>query len=158
MLIENNFFLSNSGANSVATRKHPVQPKRAGPDHPRPHSQAAAATPSSPPSIRPPATPSARIYGNAAYRPAHSQPDNYAPCDTRAIYSHNIWRGATCSPTDLNADPLFISLTDLHLRRGSPAIDRGDASRFPKRDIDGSRRPDGRTPIRRRRRASEGVS
>ena len=147
VLIENNFFLSNSGASSEPLGN--IQYNRSEPGLIIRYNSFAGsggysvfATLDS----RPPATPSARIYGNAAYRPAHSQPDNYAPCDTRAIYSHNIWRGATCSPTDLNADPLFISLTDLHLRRGSPAIDRGDASRFPRRDIDGSRRPDGRTP------------
>lgn len=96
--------------------------------------------------FHPPATPSARIYGNAAYQPGHSQPDRYGPCDRLAVYSHNVWRGASCSPTDLNADPRFVSLTNLHLRPGSPAIDRGDAARFPRKDIDGNRRPVGRAP------------
>ena len=95
---------------------------------------------------RRPVTPSARIYGNAAYRPGHSQPDNYGPCDRLAVYSHNVWRGASCSPTDVNADPRFVSLTNLHLRAGSPAIDRGDKARFPRKDIDGHRRPFGRAP------------
>ena len=95
---------------------------------------------------RAPATPSARIYGNAAHQPGHSQPDRYGPCDRLAFYSHNVWRGASCSPTDVNADPRFVSLTNLHLRPGSPAIDRGDAARFPRKDIDGNRRPVGRAP------------
>ena len=95
---------------------------------------------------RRPVTPSARIYGNAAYQPGHSQPDNYGPCDRLAVYSRNVWRGASCSPTDVNADPRFVSLTNLHLRSGSPAIDRGDKARFPRKDIDGNRRPFGRAP------------
>jgi Protein of unknown function (DUF1565) len=96
--------------------------------------------------FHPPVTPGARIYGNAGYRPGHSQEDNYGPCDRLAVYSHNVWRGAKCSATDVNADPRFVSLTNLHLRSGSPAIDRGDAARFPRRDIDGNRRPSGRAP------------
>jgi hypothetical protein len=95
---------------------------------------------------RAPASPSARIYGNASYQPGHSQQDNYGPCDRLAVYSHNVWRGASCSRTDVNADPRFVSLANLHLRRGSPAIDRGDAARFPRGDIDGNRRPLGRAP------------
>jgi hypothetical protein len=35
---------------------------------------------------------------------------------------------------------------DLHLARGSAAIDRGDPSAYPRRDIDGQRRPGGRAP------------
>jgi chitodextrinase len=95
---------------------------------------------------RPALTPSARIYGNVSNSPGHSQPDGYGPCDKLAVYHHNVWRGASCSPTDLNADPKLVSLTDLHVQAGSPAIDRGDPADYPAVDIDGDVRPAGGAP------------
>jgi hypothetical protein len=78
-----------------------------------------------------------QIYGNAADAPGHSQPDNYAPCDSSATYHNNVWNGASCSYSDMNADPLFVSSTNLHLQPGSPGIGWGDAGNFPPTDIDG---------------------
>ena len=79
------------------------------------------------------------IVGNLSHWPGHSQPDGYGPCDSRAVYSYNVWRGASCSSTDRNvADIGVVSLaTDLHLAAGSPAIGRGDPSNYPTVDIDG---------------------
>jgi hypothetical protein len=87
-----------------------------------------------------------QIYGNAANAPGHSQPDSYGPCDSSATYHHNIWKGASCSSTDINGDPKFVSVSDLHLQASSPAIDRADASNYPATDIDGAPRPLGAGP------------
>ena len=154
VLIENNFFLSNSGASSerLSETSSTTEASRAWIIRYNSFAGQRRLLHLRHPDSRPPATPSARIYGNAAYRPAHSTTRQLRPLrDTRAIYSHNIWRpSATCSPTDLNADPLFISLTDLHLQAGSPAIDRGHSTDYPAVDIDGRARPIGLGPGRGR--------
>jgi hypothetical protein len=150
VIIENNFFLGNTRASSEPLGN--IQYNRSEPGLVIRYNSFVGSGDSRKYSIiatfdsRPPTSPSARIYGNAAYQPGHSQPDRYGPCDRLAVYSHNVWRGASCSPTDVNADPRFFSSTNLHLRRGSPAIDRGDAARFPRKDIDGNKRPFGRAP------------
>jgi hypothetical protein len=147
VIIENNFFLSNRRASSEPLGN--IQYSRSEPGLVIRYNSFAGSGGYSILATfdgRAPASPSARIYGNAAYQPGHSQPDRYGPCDRLAVYSHNVWRGAQCSPTDVNADPGFLSLTNLHLRRRSPAIDRGDSARFPRKDIDGNRRPVGRAP------------
>jgi hypothetical protein len=149
VLIENNFFLGNTHASSEPLGN--IQYNRSEPGLVIRYNSFVGSGDSSKYSVfatfdaRPPATPSAQIYGNASYKPGHSQEDNYGRCDRLAVYSHNVWRGASCSRTDVNADPRFVSLADLHLRAGSPAIDRGYA-RFPRLDIDGNRRPIGRAP------------
>jgi Protein of unknown function (DUF1565) len=150
VVIENNFFLGNTRASSEPLGN--IQYNRSEPGLVIRYNSFVGSGDSSKYSVfatfdsRPPVSPSARIYGNASYQPGHSQPDRYGPCDRMAVYSHNVWRGASCSPTDMNADPRFVNLANLHLRPGSPAIDRGDAARFPRRDIDGNRRPVGRAP------------
>jgi hypothetical protein len=150
VVIENNFFLGNAGASSEPLGN--IQYNRSEPGLVIRYNSFVGSGDSHKYSVfatfdaRKPATPSARIYGNAAYQPGHSQPDGYGHCDRLAVYSHNVWRGASCSRTDVNADPRFVSPTNLHLRRGSPAINRGDTGRFPMRDIDGDRRPVGRAP------------
>ncbi|HEY3184061.1 MAG TPA: choice-of-anchor Q domain-containing protein [Gaiellaceae bacterium] len=74
---------------------------------------------------------------------------NVAPadkCDSRVTYSHNVWLGRKCGPTDKSVSSLgFVdaSKLDLHLRPGSPAVGAGDPKNFPARDIDGQRRPAG---------------
>jgi chitodextrinase len=147
VVIENNFFLPNTGASSEPLGN--IQYNRSEPGLIIRYNSFAG---SSGYSIlatfdfHPPATPSAQIYGNAAYAPGHSQPDGYGPCDSLAVYRHNVWRGASCSSTDVNADPRFVSLTDLHLQAGSPAIDRGDPSAYPSVDFDGQTRPIGSAP------------
>jgi hypothetical protein len=81
-----------------------------------------------------------RMIGNAA--PA----DN---CDSRVVYSHNVWVGRKCGRTDKKVSDLgFVDpeKLNLHLRAGSPAIDAGDPKSFPPRDIDGQRRASGRLP------------
>ncbi len=150
VMIENNFFLGNNRASSEPLGN--IQYNRSEPGLVIRYNSFVGSGDSSKYSVfatfdsRPPASPSARIYGNAANQPGHSQPDRYGPCDRLAFYSHNVWRGASCSRTDVNADPRFVSRTNLHLRPGSPAIDHGDAARFPRRDIDGHKRPVGRAP------------
>ncbi len=64
-------------------------------------------------------------------------------------FSHNVFEGATCGPTDKNvADILFVnrSTLDLHLKLGSPAINAGDPSNYPATDFDGQARPLGGAP------------
>jgi hypothetical protein len=63
-------------------------------------------------------------------------------------YAYNVWRGAKCGRTDRRVRDLgFIRSTpgrfNLHLRRTSPAINHGGKSGYPRRDIDGQRRPRG---------------
>jgi chitodextrinase len=64
-------------------------------------------------------------------------------------FSHNVFQGTTCGPTDLDVDSLGFadqSSLDLHLLAGSPAIDAGDPASFPATDIDGDPRPAGGAP------------
>ena len=57
-------------------------------------------------------------------------------------WRYNVMQGGTCNTTDKNAAPGFIDPnSNLHLRRNSPAVNAGDPQRFPKRDIDGQKRP-----------------
>jgi hypothetical protein len=79
-------------------------------------------------------------------------------CVPEFVYHHNV--GTACGPTDLAASPHSNSSTarnqvrwyinapaaDLHLKPGARAIGRGDPEDFPPTDIDGQRRPIGRTP------------
>jgi hypothetical protein len=79
---------------------------------------------------------------------ANVAPASPQDCDPRVIYRYNVWHGAKCSVTDLNApsgfrDPFKL---DLRLKRTSRAIDRGDPRSFPRSDIEGQRRPRGRSP------------
>jgi chitodextrinase len=147
VVIENNFFFPNTGASSEPLGD--IQYNRSEPGLIIRYNSFAGSGGYSILAtfdFHPPATPSAQIYGNAAYAPGHSQPDGYGPCDSLAVYHHNVWRGASCSSTDLNADPRFVSLTDLHLQAGSPAIDRGDPRNYPASDFDGQTRPIGSAP------------
>jgi hypothetical protein len=65
----------------------------------------------------------------------------------RITWRHNILDGGTCGRTDLNASSGFVNpRTNLHLRGDAAAIDRGDRSANPARDIDGQRRPKHREP------------
>jgi hypothetical protein len=76
-------------------------------------------------------------------------------CDPRGTYSHNVFIGGPrCSPTDRSVANLaaagfvapFAREPNLHLRATSRAIDAGDPSDFPRRDIFGRHRPQGRAP------------
>src|SRR5204862_394492 len=75
------------------------------------------------------------IRNNSALMPFALQPDgswtnvrvvgNVAPsapwlCNTNAVYSHNVWAGAPCGPTDVNAPRGFADPAhfDLHLAPG----------------------------------------
>jgi hypothetical protein len=76
------------------------------------------------------------MYGNTG--------DGPSGC-SNATYSYNVWIDVKCSSTDVQADPMFLSSVvgpnyDLHLKAGSPAIGRGDASKFPSTDFDGQTR------------------
>ena len=62
-------------------------------------------------------------------------------------FLHNVLDGGKCSASDINARSGFVNPnTNLHLRSHAAAINRGDAKSYPKRDIDGSRRPKGGRP------------
>jgi hypothetical protein len=82
-----------------------------------------------------------RVVGNIA-------PISAANCETRILYSHNVWQGGVCSATDVNAPAGFrnASALDLHLVPGSAAIGRGDPASYPATDIDGQARPRGALP------------
>jgi hypothetical protein len=69
-------------------------------------------------------------------------------CDTRIAYAYNVFDGAVCSPTDLNAPPGFVDAAggDLHLLPDAAAVDHGDPASYPATDIDGDRRPLGAAP------------
>jgi len=78
-------------------------------------------------------------------------PMSQGNCYRRGVtYSHNVWKGAKCGSTDRRVVNLgFVNPSpknfDLHLRPTSPAINHGGRSAgFPRRDIDGQRRPKGR--------------
>jgi hypothetical protein len=63
------------------------------------------------------------------------------------VYRYNVLDGGTCNPTDRNAPSGFVDArSNLHLRRSAAAINRGDPKSYPKRDIEGQRRPKGRVP------------
>jgi hypothetical protein len=77
-------------------------------------------------------------------------------CVEGARYAHNVVQdaggGRRCSSTDrvvagatFKADQLGVDANG-HLQRGSRAIGAGDPKDFPTRDIDGDRRPLGKTP------------
>ena len=64
-------------------------------------------------------------------------------------FSHNVFRGIACGPTDRNVRNLgFVNpaTLNLHLRADSPAVNAGDPRWFPARDIDRQRRPVDRRP------------
>ncbi len=65
-------------------------------------------------------------------------------CDIQSRSAGNLGLGPSLfGPTNLNADPLFVSApTDLHLRSGSPCIGRGVADPANTTDRDGNPRPD----------------
>ena len=63
------------------------------------------------------------------------------------VFSHNVFQGVACGPTDKNVARLgFVNPArmNLHLLASSPAVNAGDPRDFPRRDIDGQRRPIGR--------------
>lgn len=63
------------------------------------------------------------------------------------VYRYNVLDGGTCDRTDVDAPSGFVDAKrDLHLRPDAAAIGRGDPRRFPRSDIDGSRRPKGGRP------------
>jgi hypothetical protein len=89
-----------------------------------------------------PAMTNVRVVNNVA-------PMGPTSCDTRIVYSHNVWSGATCGPTDVLAPDLgFVDalLGELHLLPTSLAVDAGDPASFPSDDIDGQHRPLGLAP------------
>ena len=62
-------------------------------------------------------------------------------------YRYNVIQGGTCGDTDINAPSGFIDPNgNLHLRRLAAAVNRGDPGSYPKRDIDGEKRPKGGRP------------
>jgi len=75
-------------------------------------------------------------------------PYGWSLCTAPSTFIRNVWRGGTCSSSDLNASNLgFVNEAtfNLHLAAGSPAINRGDPASSPSTDIDGQARPLGGT-------------
>jgi hypothetical protein len=64
-------------------------------------------------------------------------------CDGRIAYSYNVFQGATCGSTDINAPAGFRNpaALDLHLNPGAAAINRGNPGNYPTKDIDAQSRP-----------------
>jgi hypothetical protein len=85
---------------------------------------------------------------NGAKMIANVGPITAGLCESYVTYSHNVWNGAACGPTDLNAPSGFVnaSASDLRLQAGSAAINHGDPSVYPAVDIDGNARPLGGLP------------
>jgi hypothetical protein len=77
-------------------------------------------------------------------------PQSDANCGVGGItWAYNVWEGAKCGATDKNVGNVgFVNrgAMNLHLAPGSPAINAGDPSYFPSRDIDGQLRPFGGLP------------
>ena len=77
-------------------------------------------------------------------------PNSQANCDVGGItWGYNVWEGAKCAATDKNvANAGFVNrgAMNLHLAPGSPAINAGDPSFYPAKDIDGQARPSGGAP------------
>lgn len=74
-------------------------------------------------------------------------------CQTNVTFSHNVWSGTRCSPTDKTAPltDLFLGSTsgagfDLSLRAGAAAVNAGDPASFPTTDGRGTARPQGGVP------------
>jgi hypothetical protein len=70
-------------------------------------------------------------------------------CAPQGVYSHNVFRGGKCGPTDVNVPAMrFVDENgfDLHLAPNSEAIDNGDPASHPSHDIDGQARPKGPAP------------
>jgi hypothetical protein len=72
---------------------------------------------------------------------------NYLPfagCTAGATYSHNVFDGGKCSPTDVNVGSLdFVDPVgfDLRLKPGANAICRADPNSSPRLDYSGKARP-----------------
>jgi hypothetical protein len=77
---------------------------------------------------------------------ANVAPYHPRSCDRRIVYAYNVWQGARCGATDVSAPSRFRNpgALDFHLEKGSRAIGHGSPTSFPKRDIDGQKRPQGR--------------
>ncbi len=69
-------------------------------------------------------------------------------CLPGVSFSHNVFSGGKCGSTDRQANPGFISASsfNLDLAPGAAAIDAGDPSRYPGRDIHGTARYLGKGP------------
>jgi chitodextrinase len=69
--------------------------------------------------------------------------NNAAPINWR----YNVIQGGTCGPTDKNANTGYIDPNNnLHLVAGAAALNAGDPTTYPGRDIDGQNRPMGSAP------------
>ena len=76
---------------------------------------------------------------------------NVAPgfdgCGHRGVIAdYNVWTRGSCGPHDRRGSTGFVDPAhfDFHLGRGAAAINHGDPKSYPRRDIDGQRRPVGR--------------
>lgn len=82
-----------------------------------------------------------RVFSNVA--PAWS-----GLCRGGIVFRSNIWTRTRCHRSDRRARLGFRnpSRLDFHLKRGAAAINRGYRGSYPRRDIDGNRRPRGSAP------------
>ncbi len=63
------------------------------------------------------------------------------------VYSYNVLQGGKCHATDQNAPGGFVDRNNnLRLRPGAAAINSGNPKSYPRRDIDGQKRPKGGRP------------
>jgi hypothetical protein len=62
-------------------------------------------------------------------------------------WRYNVIQGGTCGATDKNAAAGFVNAqSNMHLAPGSAALNAGDPTSHPSRDIDGQSRPAGAAP------------
>ena len=83
-----------------------------------------------------------RNRGSAGYpQDLHSSPGGNVGVD----HSDVLDKGGALTDLggNINADPLFVSGSDIHLRAGSPAIDAGTCAGAPTTDFEGDPRPTG---------------
>jgi hypothetical protein len=69
-------------------------------------------------------------------------------CTSTVVFRYNVWDGAACGTSDVNAPSGFVDANrfDLRLTPSSAAVDHGDPENFPPTDIDGQTRPLGSAP------------
>jgi hypothetical protein len=79
---------------------------------------------------------------------ANVGPRSPGECEDGVTFRYNVWAGARCGATDLNAPSGYVdpAAGDFHLRSGAAAIGRGDPTSYPSHDIDGDVRPLGGAP------------
>jgi hypothetical protein len=89
--------------------------------------------------LQPPRMPDGETHYNVKFI-GNVGPFNSDACLGGVVFSHNVWQGASCDPSDKNVPDLGFrnaALLDLRLLPTSPAIRAGDPSNAPLTDATG---------------------